>query len=59
MTLAMSELLRVETPYEQFSKKFKEVVNSDIFTNDKVKIFRSKSFINKIKLYKHITIYII
>ena len=39
MTLAMSELLRVDTPYEQFSKKFKEVVNSDIFTKDKVKIF--------------------
>ena len=40
MTSLMSELLlRVETPYEQFSKKFKEVVNSDIFTKDIVKIF--------------------
>ena len=40
MTSLMSELLlRVETPYEQFSKKFKEVVNSDIFTKNKVKIF--------------------
>jgi len=39
MTLSMSELLRVDTPYEQFSKKFKEVVSSNKFTNDKVKIF--------------------
>ena len=39
MTSLMSELLRIETPYEQFSKKFKEVVNSNIFTKNKVKIF--------------------
>ena len=39
MTLSMSELLRVETPYEQFSRKFKEVVDSNIFTKNKVKIF--------------------
>ena len=39
MTLPISELLRIDTPYEQFSKKFKEVANSDIFTEDKVKIF--------------------
>ena len=41
MTLSMSELLRVDTPYEQFAKKFKEVVSSNKFTNDKVKIFTS------------------
>jgi len=39
MTLTVEELLCVDTPYQQFSKKFKEVVNSDIFTQDKVKIF--------------------
>ena len=39
MALTVEELLRVDTPYQQFAKNFKEVVNSDIFTNDKVKIF--------------------
>ena len=39
MALAMSELLRVETPYEQFSKNFKQVVNSNNFTKNTVKIF--------------------
>ena len=34
MTLAMSELLRVDTPYEQFTKNFKKVVNSNNFTEN-------------------------
>ena len=39
MTLSMPELLSIETPYEQFSKNFKEVVNSSNFTENTVKIF--------------------